>query len=218
MTHWKTSETQLPRNLYFVGRNYAKHIEELQNERPERPLIFMKPLSCLSIEAGISYPQHTNNLHFEGEMVFVLPGGTVALRKQETVLVGCGLDWTARDVQNEIKQKGWPWFEAKCFAGSAVVSRQMVEVPLSRLGDLSIETWVNGELRQSGSYKDKLFPLVELVAFLESRVPLERGDLLFTGTPEGVAAVDRGASLTVRLMMEDRVLIDCKCEVENGDS
>lgn len=204
-----------PQNLYFVGRNYAKHIEELENERPDRPLIFSKPVSCLtSSDSLIPYPRHSQSLHFEGEMIFRLPGGWDEIERMGMIEAGCGLDWTARDVQNEIKKKGWPWFEAKCFRAAAVVSDEMVQLPLDQLPQLEIQTLVNGEERQHGRYVHTLFKLRALVHHLEQLVNVCNGDLLFTGTPEGVAAVDPGAILEVRLILHGDLLTTCRCEVK----
>lgn len=204
-----------PQNLYFVGRNYAKHIEELENERPDRPMIFSKPVSCLaSCDSSIPYPCHSQSLHFEGEMVFRLPGGWDRIDRMDMIEVGCGLDWTARDVQSEIKKKGWPWFEAKCFRGAAVVSDDMVTLSLDQLSQLEIQTLVNGEERQHGRYVHTLFKLKELVHYLEQFVDICNGDLLFNGTPEGVAAVSPGSILEVRLTLQGDLLTTCRCEVE----
>jgi len=204
----------VPGNLYFVGRNYVKHIEELNNERPEQPLIFTKPVSSLMTSpAKVPYPPHTDSLHFEGEMVFSLPGDLADLKNRNSVLVGCGVDWTARDVQSVIKQKGLPWFQAKCFRGAAVVSSEAVAVSLDELAGLRIETWVDGVCRQKGGYAEKLFPLPELIAFLERTIDLDSGDLLYTGTPDGVAPVERESTIEVRLILNDNVLITCGCEV-----
>jgi len=213
MTPMKPVRCPRFQNMYFVGRNYVAHIRELQNERPDRPLIFIKPVSCAVFDGPVSRPPHTDDLHYEGEMVFVLPGNSQALAETDHLAVGCGIDFTARDVQSRIKKKGWPWFEAKCFRGSAVLSRTFGQVPITQLENLFIETWVNGEQRQSGSYRQKLFPLPELVHHLDTLVDIQEGDLLFTGTPAGVGPVQPGDRIQVRLLLQDTVIAETTCEV-----
>ena len=206
------------RNLYFVGRNYVRHIEELNNERPDRPLIFCKPASCLGIDADISYPGHTRQLHFEGEMVFSIPDGKWPTSDDGVVYAGCGIDFTARDVQDDVKSRGWPWFEAKCFRNAAVVCRQFVPVRIGDLEKLRVETYINGDLRQKGEYQQKLFPLPELVHHLNRFADLAEGDLLFTGTPAGVGAVNPGDRIVVKLKSPENDLCQVCCEVTNGCS
>ena len=200
-------------NLYFVGRNYAQHIEELSNRRPEHPLIFTKPLSCACSDGTIPYPAHTRELQFEGEMVFVLPGSLKQFNEKNEILVGCGIDFTARDVQTEIKGKGWPWFEAKCFRKSAVLSRQFAVIPKNYLQDLAVETRINGELRQQGHYSQTIFPLNDLIRHLDSLVEIRANDILFTGTPAGVGSVKIGDRVDVRLLLQGKKLTQSLCEV-----
>ncbi len=200
-------------NLYFVGRNYLKHIDELSNQKPEHPLIFTKPLSCACKDSAIPYPPHTRELQFEGEMVFALPGALEQFNEKDEVLVGCGIDFTARDVQSEIKGKGWPWFEAKCFRGSAVVSKQFAVIPRNRLKDLAVETRVNGVLRQKGHYLQTIFPLEELIRHLDSLVEIKANDILFTGTPAGVGPVQTGDRIEVHLLLQEMKLTESLCEV-----
>jgi len=206
-------------NLYFVGRNYVEHAEELGNERPTEPLIFTKPLSCVATSGeGIPYPSHSHALHYEGEMVFVLPEHGHFSGKNPKILAGCGIDFTARDIQAGLKKKGWPWFAAKCFRGSAVVSSEFTSIPVEFLPHLSIETWINGEKRQHGRYTDKIFSVPVLAGSLEKLVNIGTHDVLFTGTPAGVGKVVPGDKIEVRLLIENRVLMQTTCEVMNGHS
>ncbi len=200
-------------NLYFVGRNYIQHVEELANDRPEHPLIFTKPVSCASLSSSVPYPSHTKELHFEGEMVFVLPGSLKIYHSENEILVGCGIDFTARDIQTIIKGKGWPWFEAKCFRGSAVLSSQFVLIPVNQLEKLCIETWINGQRRQVGYYSQTLFSLPDLIRHLDSLVEIEANDILFTGTPEGVGTVQTGDRIEVCLLFDGSELMKTVCEV-----
>ena len=201
------------RNIYFVGRNYVKHIEELRNKQPEHPLIFVKPVSCAITSGSIPYPIHTQNLHFEGEMVFLLPGPSSVLSDIDHFWVSCGIDFTARDVQSRIKKEGWPWFEAKCFRGSAVISRTFVQVSRNQLSNLRVETWVNGEQRQAGEYNQTIFSLPSLVQHLEFLVEIQENDILFTGTPSGVGEVQPHDRIEVRLFLDGIRLTEKLCEV-----
>ncbi len=193
-------------NLYFVGRNYAEHAKELNNVIPDKPLIFTKPLSVISKDGNLPYPSHSKEVHFEGEMVF-------KYNKSGKFLVSCGIDYTARDIQSEIKKKGWPWFEAKCFKGSAVFSNVFTAVSESDLHKLEIETYLNGELKQRGNYGQKIFKVEFLFEYLSSLVPLFEGDLLFTGTPAGVGKVSRGDRLKVVLKLDGNVISEVISEV-----
>lgn len=204
-------------NLFFVGRNYVKHIKELDNERPERPLIFSKPASCLSIRSEIPYPSHSTCLHYEGEMVFLMTGfHEHAADSTGTVYAGCGIDFTARDIQKEIKSRGWPWFEAKCFRASAIISPSFVPVSIADLPLLSIETYVNDALRQKGSYRETIFSLQDLLQHLSGFVELTDSDLLFTGTPAGVGPVVPGDRIFVKLKLRESIITQAECEVIDG--
>lgn len=202
-------------NLYFVGRNYVEHAEELGNEAPVEPLIFTKPLSCIAMSgANIPYPVHSHSLHFEGEMTFVLPRHGHFSGEDPAILAGCGIDFTARDIQSDLKKKGWPWFTAKCFRGSAVLSSQFISIPMDSLSRLAVETWINGEKRQHGLYTKKLFPVPILTEYLSKLVDIEENDVLFTGTPAGVGEVAPGDRIEVRLLVDDEIQIQVQCEVE----
>ena len=193
-------------NLYFVGRNYVEHAKELNNEVPTKPLIFTKPISVISKDGKLPYPKHSKEVHFEGEMVF-------KYNKGGKFLVSCGIDYTARDIQADIKKKGWPWFEAKCFQGSAVIGNIFVEVSKDDLAKLEIETYLNGELRQKGNYGQKIFKVDFLFEYLSSLVPLYDGDLLFTGTPAGVGKVSPGDKLRVVLKLNGNIVSEVVSEV-----
>ncbi|PJB81017.1 MAG: isomerase/hydrolase [Acidobacteria bacterium CG_4_9_14_3_um_filter_49_7] len=202
-------------NLYFIGRNYVEHIEELGNERPTEPLIFTKSLSCVAMSgAKIPYPGHSHSLHFEGEMVFVLREHEDFKKDNAMILAGCGIDFTARDIQSDLKKRGWPWFTAKCFRGSAVLSSKFISIPMDSLPRLAVETWINGEKRQHGLYTKKLFPVPILTEYLSKLVDIGENDVLFTGTPAGVGEVAPGDNIEVRLLVDDEVQIQVQCEVE----
>ncbi len=195
------------KNLYFVGRNYVEHAKELNNEVPEKPLIFCKPISALNTGGSFILPHYSNEVHFEGEMVFKFSADGF-------YYVSCGIDYTARDVQNEIKKKGWPWFEAKCFKGSAVLNPGFVKVSKGEFKKLSIETYLNGELRQRGNYNQTMFKIDFLFDYLNKIIGLFEGDVVFTGTPEGVGKVKDGDILKVLLKLDGKVISELISEVK----
>jgi len=201
------------RNIYCIGRNYIEHVEELHSQRPEHPLIFNKPVSTIAQDYKIPYPAHSRLLHFEGEMVFVLQrdSGTAA---DSEMLVGSGIDFTARDVQNTAKERGLPWFEAKSFRCSTVISSGFFKCRITDFKHLSIQTTVNGKIRQKGSYPQKLFTLADILTHLKRVVDIVDGDLLFTGTPAGVGEVKRGDIVEVALLFKNEIKTKLTCEVE----
>ncbi|MBI5578305.1 MAG: fumarylacetoacetate hydrolase family protein [Deltaproteobacteria bacterium] len=201
------------RNMYFVGRNYIEHVEELHNQKPEHPLIFNKPVSTIARDYRIPYPAHSSLLHFEGEMVFVLARDTDMAEGSE-MLVGSGIDFTARDVQNIAKEKGWPWFEAKAFRGSTVISDHFFKCRVSDFKHLSIQTTVNGKIRQKGSYTQKLFSVADILTHLRRVVDIVNGDILFTGTPSGVGEVKRGDNIEAALLFQNEIKTKLTCEVD----
>ncbi len=190
--------------IICIGRNYANHAAELNNPIPEEPVIFLKPdSSLLRGNADFFYPEITSDLHYECELVYrVSKEGKFVTRNFATTYldaVGLGIDFTARDLQQKAKDKGLPWTLAKGFHGSAPVSEF---IPLDEWKNplrLTFEFYVNGERRQSGDSANMIFGIAELVEFITKFMVLKKGDLLFTGTPEGVGAVKQGDHLTAFL-------------------
>ncbi len=201
------------KNLYFVGRNYLKHAQELNNEKPDKVLLFTKPLSSLSKNNKLTLPPHSEDVHFEGEMVFFISEELKNITDDTEIIAGCGLDFTARDVQLKAKSKGLPWFEAKCFKGSAVIPNNFAVISGKDLINLEVKTVVNGKERQKGSYTDKIFKLEEIATHLNSLVGFSKNDLVFTGTPAGVGKVASGDVLEVFLLLKGDVIASLKCEV-----
>ncbi len=185
------------RNLYFVGRNYVKHAEELNNEIPKKPLIFTKPLSTISKSGNVKYPVHTDELHYEGEMVFIPQG-------KNKYLVGCGIDYTARDIQREEIKNGRPWFLSKCFKGSTVISKDFLSLKEEELKFLEIKTFVNGVPRQEGKYTEKIFKINDILNYLALFFDIIDKDVIFTGTPSGVGSVNVGDEVVVVLFYGDK--------------
>ena len=181
--------------VFCIGRNYALHARELGNAAPSEPVVFMKPPSCLvAAGAALPLPRGRGAVHHEAEVVLQLGGTDPA--KLQVVGVTLGLDLTLRDEQDKLKKGALPWELAKCFDNSAPIG---AFVPAARadLRSLGFELRVNGQLRQSGNTADMIFPVPRIVEFLASRWALRAGDLVFTGTPAGVAPLNPGDELVL---------------------
>jgi len=190
--------------IVCVGRNYAEHAKELGNEIPDKPVLFLKPASALIYSGGqIIHPDYGNELHHEVELVLLI-GKTVknsnkAQSEKAIIGYGVGLDMTLRDVQNEMKKKGNPWTLAKCFDTSAVISDFALKKDYQLKSDEKLELKVNGKIKQSDNLKSMIFNPAEIVEYISSVMTLEKGDLIFTGTPAGVSRVNRGDKLEAKL-------------------
>lgn len=183
--------------IYCVGRNYAAHAREMGHDEREAPFFFMKPADAI-VENGqtIPFPLRTQNLHHEIELVVALhAGGTnVSLERARELVYGyaVGNDLTRRDLQFEARDKGRPWTTGKSFDRAAVISAIH---PAARIGHPeSGRIWlsVNGELRQEGNLSDLIWSIPEIIVELSTLFELQAGDLIYTGTPAGVAALRPG--------------------------
>jgi 5-carboxymethyl-2-hydroxymuconate isomerase len=190
--------------IVCVGRNYAEHAKELGNEIPGKPVLFLKPASAL-IYSGeeIVHPDYGNELHHEVELVLLM-GETIkkannAQAEKAIIGYGVGLDMTLRDVQNELKKKGNPWTLAKCFDTSAVISDFVLKKDYQLTLEEIIELKVDGVVKQSDILKSMIFNPAEIVEYISSVMILEKGDLIFTGTPAGVSKVNRGDKIEAKL-------------------
>jgi acylpyruvate hydrolase len=186
--------------IICVGRNYAAHIEELHNEKPTQPIIFTKPDTALLRQNAPFYlPDFSSEIHFECEVVVRIcregkhidPGFAHKYYDQ----VGLGVDFTARDLQNELTSKGLPWDLAKGFDGAAVISSFVSKDKFADLQKTRFQLMVNGVLRQDGDTSLMLFPIDEIVSFISRFFTLKTGDFIYTGTPKGVAKVVIGDRL-----------------------
>ena len=193
------SEQRFPvRRIFCIGRNYADHAKEMGAAvEPGLPMFFCKPADAVVTDgADVPYPSSTHELHHEVEMVVALAsGGTDIAADQALACVlgyGVGLDLTRRDLQAQMKAKGHPWDIAKSFDHSAPVSalRRAGDTPPGP--DSSLRLWVNDALRQQGVLGDMLHAVPQIIAALSTLFELKAGDLIFTGTPAGVAALERG--------------------------
>jgi 2-keto-4-pentenoate hydratase/2-oxohepta-3-ene-1,7-dioic acid hydratase in catechol pathway len=174
--------------IFCIGRNYALHAAELGNAKPVEPVVFMKPASCLvAAGAPLPLPRGRGAVHHEAEVVLLLDGPKLAG-------VTLGLDLTLREEQDRLKKGALPWELAKCFDHSAPIGAFVPPGGL-KLGMLGFEFRVGGQLRQSGNTADMLFPVAKIIEFLAARWMLLPGDLVFTGTPPGVAPIVAGDEL-----------------------
>lgn len=200
--------------LVCVGRNYAAHAKELGNAVPETPILFMKPATALlPLEGGFAIPEGRGECHHETE-VSVLIAKT--LRNANTpecwaaiAGVTLGLDLTLRDQQNELKKKGLPWEIAKAFDGAAPMAPFLAPDAFGDFTDVRFTLAVNGEVRQQGHSADMITSVLKLLAHISTIFTLEPGDVVMTGTPEGVAALRSGDVLRLQLNeldIESRVL------------
>jgi 2-keto-4-pentenoate hydratase/2-oxohepta-3-ene-1,7-dioic acid hydratase in catechol pathway len=190
--------------IMCLGRNYREHAKEMQAEIPAEPVVFLKPATALLGSGGVvRIPSFSRDVHHEVEIVALIStGGCDIPRTSALDHVGgyaVGLDMTARDVQSAAKKKGLPWAVSKGFDTSAPVSPFIPSERVPDPGRLEFSLSVNGTLRQRGTSADMLFSVGEIVAYLSTVFTLEPGDLIFTGTPEGVAPIAPGDRLEARL-------------------
>ncbi len=196
--------------IICIGRNYVKHAEELNNEVPERPMFFMKPETALiRSRLPFYYPDFSQNIHYEAELVLRICklGKRIQKRFAPTYYdaVGVGLDFTARDVQEECKKKGHPWEIAKAFDGSAVVSEFVPVSELADPGDIRFSLKKNDTIVQEGRSTHMIHGFDDLIAYVSKFVTLKIGDMLFTGTPAGVGPVKIGDKL--ELLLEGKSML-----------
>ena len=177
-----------------IGRNYAAHIKELKNETPEEPIIFLKPdTALLKNNAPFYFPTFSTQIHFEVELVIKIckEGKNVEEKFAQKYFdeIGLGIDFTARDLQDFAKQKGLPWALAKGFNGSAPVSDFIKISEFPNLHDIDFELQVNGETRQKGNSGNMIHNFNKIISYVSQFITIKKGDLIFTGTPEGVGEV-----------------------------
>ena len=180
--------------IICIGRNYAKHIEELANERPDNPVVFLKPDSAiLAKKMPFFIPPFSNDIHYEVEVLIKINkvGKHIDAKFSHKYYdeIGLGIDFTARDVQNQCKEKGLPWEKAKAFDGSAVIGEFYPKNDFN-LESLHFQLTKNGELVQDGNTNAMLWKIDELISYVSQFFTLKKGDIIFTGTPAGVGKVE----------------------------
>ncbi len=180
--------------IICIGRNYVKHIEELNNDRPDEPVVFLKPDSSILLKQHpFVIPEFTDDVHHEVELLvkinkvgkYIEPKFAFNYYDE----IGLGIDFTARDLQAKLKEKGLPWEKAKSFDGSAVIGEFYPKSDSKSLEDLEFKLVKNGEIVQLGNTKHMIWKIDELISHVSQYFTLKKGDIIFTGTPEGVAAV-----------------------------
>lgn len=185
--------------IICIGRNYAEHAVELGNSLPKEPLFFLKPDSAILAHRHPFYiPDWTNDVHYEVELLVRISklGKAIAPEFADRYYdaISLGIDFTARDIQAEVKSKGQPWEKAKAFDGSAVIGRQWI--PLEELkGGIQGQAFHlnrNGDVVQQGQAKDMIFDVNQIIAHVSRFMTLKLGDVIFTGTPSGVGPVQVG--------------------------
>ncbi|MEX0272985.1 MAG: fumarylacetoacetate hydrolase family protein [Flavobacteriaceae bacterium] len=181
--------------LICIGRNYAAHIAELANERPKEPVVFIKPDSAiLPREQDFFIPDFSDDIHYEVEVLVKIckVGKHIDERFAPTYYdeIGLGIDFTARDLQARLKEKGLPWEKAKGFDGAAVIGHWVPKGNFPDLGALDFKLLKNGQIVQHGNTARMLWKIDELIAYVSKFFTLKKGDIIFTGTPAGVGSVD----------------------------
>lgn len=202
--HPDTQKPLQPAKIVCIGKNYAKHAAEMDSDVPEEPMIFLKPSSSLVDEKGsIVIPAMSADVHHEVELVVLIGKKGRHIPEQEAMSYvagyAVGLDMTARDLQAKAKQAGAPWSVAKGFDTFAAVGSFVGVDAVEDVHNVDIRLTINGTTRQDGNTRDMVFKLPTLIAYASRIFTLEPGDLLFTGTPEGVGPVLEGDTLTASI-------------------
>jgi len=185
-----------PSKIVCIGRNYAEHIKEFDNEASQEPVIFLKPNSAIS---GDVHSSKSELIHYEGEITFLISSG-------ELRGVGFGLDLTKRDLQYELKNKGWPWERAKAFDRSAVFSEFVTFN--GDISDLRMEFYINDVLVQFGNHDLMLNKPPQLLSEAKNFLSFEDGDLLMTGTPKGVGSVNSGDRYLGKIFEKEKLIVE----------
>lgn len=201
--------------IICVGRNYADHAKELGNEIPDEPVIFMKPKSALlQSHTPFYYPEFSNELHYECELVLrVCKNGKYIQERHAANYyngVTVGIDFTARDIQDELKKKGLPWEKAKAFDNSAAVGKFIDVTPAMNRKNINFSFYKNKELVQQGNSGNMIFSIDALIANISNYFSLNIGDLIFTGTPAGVGECVVGDVLEAYLEKDNLLSVEVK--------
>lgn len=200
--------------IFAVGRNYVEHIQELNNQRPDEPVIFTKPdTALLRNNAPFYYPDFSKDIHHEVELVLRIckEGKNVQEKFAHKYYdaIGIGIDFTARDIQKKIKENALPWDIAKGFDGSAPISAKFIPVSdFADLNNVNFSLEIDGETKQKGNTGLMIFSFDYIVSYLTKFFTLRTGDLIFTGTPKGVSPVSVGNKLTAYI--ENEKLLECE--------
>jgi len=201
--------------IIAIGRNYAAHAKELNNPIPGSPVIFLKPDTAILKDNKPFYlPDFSSDIHYELEVVLKVckEGKHISEKFASNYYeeLGLGIDFTARDIQNIHKEKGLPWELAKAFDNSAAISNFVPKSGISDIYDLDFVLQINGQIRQSGNTSNILFSFEKIISFVSQYITLKKGDLIFTGTPEGVGRIHQGDKLEAWLAGQQLLNFDIK--------
>jgi len=196
--------------IICIGRNYADHAKELGNEIPEEPVIFMKPKSALlQAHTPFYYPEFTNELHYECELVLRVSKNGKYIQERHAPnyynAITVGIDFTARDIQDECKKKGLPWEKAKAFDNSAAIGKFVDITPAFNRSNVNFSFLKNKEVVQKANSSQMLFSFDSIVSHISNYFSLNIGDIIFTGTPAGVGECMVGDQLEA--LLEDKSLL-----------
>lgn len=186
-----------PSKVVCIGRNYLDHIKELNNETPEEMVFFIKPNSAISNK--LVFPKNQNSCHYEAEISFLIEDSKI-------IAVAFGLDLTLREVQSKLKEKGLPWERAKAFDGAAVFSK-FVSFN-DDISKLAIELYINGELKQKADYSLMINKPSQIIKEVNSFLSFEDGDILMTGTPQGVGSFKEGDVFVGKIFFDKKIIIE----------
>ena len=201
--------------ILCIGRNYADHISELNNERPSEPVIFLKPdTAILKDNEPFYHPDFSNDIHHEVEIILKINkvGKNIEAKFAHKYYdeIGIGIDFTARDLQSKLKEKGLPWEKAKAFDNSAPISGFISKSQFTDLKNLNFYLEINGETKQKGNTLMMLWDFDEIIAEISKYFTLKTGDLIFTGTPAGVGKIVVGDKLTAFIEGKEMLSFEIK--------
>ncbi|SIR03924.1 fumarylacetoacetate hydrolase family protein [Maribacter ulvicola] len=187
--------------IICIGRNYSAHINELKNERPEEPVVFIKPdSSVLPKQQDFYIPEFSKDVHYEVEVLVKIKkvGKHISKEFAPTYYdeVGLGIDFTARDLQSKLKEKGLPWEKAKGFDGAAVIGKWLPKTDFEDINNLNFKLFKNDKVVQEGNTSFMLWKVDEIIAYVSTFFMLKKGDVIFTGTPAGVGRISPNDYLT----------------------
>ena len=183
--------------IICIGRNYSKHIEELKNDHPKEPLFFLKPETAIQPKGHPFFiPEFSKNIQHEIELVIKIDKTGKHIHEKFAYKyyskIGLGIDFTARDIQEECRKKGLPWEKAKGFDGSAQISKEFIDKEKLNLNNITFSLHKNGKSIQIGNSNNMIFSFDKIISYVSSFYTLKIGDLIYTGTPSGVGKVEKG--------------------------
>lgn len=202
--------------IICIGRNYTEHIAELKNEKPDEPVVFFKPDTAVLLKKQPFFiPPFSNDIHYEVELLFRINRVGKHIQKKFAHKyydeIGLGIDFTARDLQQKVKDKGLPWELAKSFDGAAVIGEKWLDKEqFQDLGDIEFSMKRNGNVVQTGNTSHMLWKIDEIIEYVSQFFTLKIGDVIFTGTPAGVGKVEIDDELTGYIKDEEIFSIQVK--------